>query len=481
MNQNYLSNKPILNLTEETDYIGILDKAKLISSFLKGSTSRIDEFKMYSLYGDWGSGKSTLMRYLEEDLNSEFNTFFFEAWEFENDKNLSFSLLEFLIYNEEKQLEFYNELIEPGKKIFKKGLMKSIKLKTPKFSGIEIEIDPNEIVNEFEKKDDESFLTSIKNFKNKFIEFENKITKSTKKFNIVFIDDLDRCEPEQVLNLISAIKLFFTLGQKTIFFCGIDKEAVEAAVKTKYNDVIKANEYLEKVFDISFSMPNLYNFQKLINNYFDETKYKLEPKDWAINDWIVLFLEELEFTNPRRIKKVLNKYEMLRSFIQVDNSKKILFPNIDLKTGEEKNLFETLLVLYLIILHEFYPNDFNDFLNFEKKKEKYTSNDNPTKEAFRDIVSKNSKNLDFKSIYFASRESNEIFKFNICISPLNVRSIHSTAITNKDNLRLITIKDKSIDYLFFKFIQQYDIKNNIGKNSSFATFESVKKLIKDFL
>ncbi|WP_152971434.1 P-loop NTPase fold protein [Lacinutrix algicola] len=37
---------------------------------------------MYSLYGEWGSGKSTLMKYLEKELKGDFNTFFFEAWEF---------------------------------------------------------------------------------------------------------------------------------------------------------------------------------------------------------------------------------------------------------------------------------------------------------------------------------------------------------------------------------------------------------------
>ena len=91
-----LANLPIANLTKENDYLGVLEKGNLISTFLKGNKERFEEIKMFSLYGEWGSGKSTLMKYLEKDLNNEFNTFFFEAWQFEKDENLALSLLEFM-------------------------------------------------------------------------------------------------------------------------------------------------------------------------------------------------------------------------------------------------------------------------------------------------------------------------------------------------------------------------------------------------
>lgn len=91
-----LSNLPIEDLTSETDYLGIIDKGDLIKTFLIGNKDQFNEIKMFSLYGEWGSGKSSLMKYIEKELKADFNTFFFEAWEYEKDENLAMSLLEYI-------------------------------------------------------------------------------------------------------------------------------------------------------------------------------------------------------------------------------------------------------------------------------------------------------------------------------------------------------------------------------------------------
>jgi hypothetical protein len=57
-----LSNLPIDDLTSETDYLGIIDKGDLIKTFLIGNKDQFHEIKMFSLYGEWGSGKSSLMK-----------------------------------------------------------------------------------------------------------------------------------------------------------------------------------------------------------------------------------------------------------------------------------------------------------------------------------------------------------------------------------------------------------------------------------
>lgn len=370
MTKNLLSNLPLLELNEETDYLEILSKGKLIKTFLEGSKENINDFRMFALYGDWGSGKSTLMKYLHSNLSQEFNTFFFEAWEFEKDENLAMSLLEFLKYEStDVSEELFANLLKYGGRLLR-GLAKSVKLNIPLYpNGPAIELDPKSFLEEFSANEELTFYKALKEFKIEFKRMEDFITKGDKpKFNIIFIDDLDRCEPQQVLNLISAIKLFFTYGEKTIFFCGVDKKAVEAAVTTKYGNLIKANQYLEKIFDISFSMPEHFNSLKLISFYFNTQIYTLEGESIEINKRIDDFFRKIEFTNPRRIKKVLNKFQILRDFIQMKINEDKCFPKIDLKTNIEYNFFETIFTLYLIILSEFYPSDFEGFLNFEIKK-----------------------------------------------------------------------------------------------------------------
>lgn len=419
-----LANLPIENLTKENDYLGVLEKGNLISTFLKGNKERYDEIKMFSLYGEWGSGKSSLMKYLEKDLNNEFNTFFFEAWQFEKDENLALSLLEFMnAKNIDNGEEFCKNLLKYGARILR-GLGKSVKFNIPLYpEGPSVDLDMSGFVDEFSKKEDVSFYKSLEKFKKEFVIFEDKLTaEKGQKYNIVFIDDLDRCEPEQVLNLLSAIKLFFTYGQRTIFFCGIDKVAVNQAVKTKYGKVIKANEYLEKIFDISFSMPEHNNLLKLIDNYFGTTTYTIGVNKQSINIWISDFFEKINFTNPRRVKKVLNKLNIVREF------KKLLedeFPNIDMNDDKESSYFETTLVLYLIILLEFYPDLFNKFLDFDYLKNLYSKGyDDPTrfdnlKQYFLKVSSNDCLNLiedKFKNINQGMLTSEKI-KFYLCFGP----------------------------------------------------------------
>jgi hypothetical protein len=365
-----LSNLPIKDLTSETDYLGIIDKGDLIKAFLIGNKDQFNEIKMFSLYGEWGSGKSSLMKYLEKELNADFNTFFFEAWEFEKDENLAMSLLEYITSkNTDITEQLCSDILKYGGRILR-GLGKSVKLNIPLYQGGPgIELNPSAFVEEISKNEELTFYKALENFKKEFRTLEDDITKGDKpKYNIVFIDDLDRCEPEQVLNLLSAIKLFFTYGEKTIFFCGIDKKAVEQAVKTKYGEIVKANEYLEKIFDISFSMPEHDDVLKLVSTYFDNREIKLGKFGGKLNEKIADFFKELNFTNPRRLKKVLNKYLILSNFkIILKDNKKDAVPNI--YVGEDGNFFETILTLYFLCLFEFDKDTFEIFNDINLKKQ----------------------------------------------------------------------------------------------------------------
>ncbi|WP_055435946.1 P-loop NTPase fold protein [Lacinutrix algicola] len=257
--------------------------------------------------------------------------------------------------------EAFGEIIKIASMLFR-GFSRSVRISMPGLS-----IDGNKIVESLEDEPDATFLELKNSFKTEFIRWEdNKTPSKQKSFNIVFIDDLDRCEPENVLNLLSALKLFFTYGKKTIFFCGIDKKAVKEAVKTKYGEVVKANEYLEKIFDISFTMPEYKNILKLVDQYFD--KREDDAIKGSISENISFFFEAIKFTNPRRVKKVLNKLQLLRSVINNNlnhgGNKNITNIYSD-KTG---NYLETILTIYLIILHEFHPTSYEKVFDIKAKE-----------------------------------------------------------------------------------------------------------------
>lgn len=448
-----LPNLPIEKLTKENDYIGIIEKGDLIKSVLLNNKSEFSEIKVFSIYGEWGSGKSTLMKYLEKELKGSFNTFFFEAWEYESDKNLANSLLEYLSKESDSSIDGF---LKNGKTLME-GFAKSITLKTP-FANF----NAKELITAVEDKEN-TFYEVKKRFENDFIKWENQITTEDKSpdYNIVFIDDLDRCEPESVLNLLSAIKLFFTFGKKTIFFCGIDKKAVNAAVKNKYGETIKANEYLEKVFDVSFTMTQNPDISKLVNFYFDEVYSN--NKGIAINlaEKITDFFKRLHFTNPRRIKKTLNKYLIIKNLVDSNEAESLKLPNV--VTKNQGTLFEMYLTLYLLILKEFEPNNFDAVFNLSIKRHNYTEglkkryiNETDHKNAHGNIIYFFKEELFFVKIKEFPRKNNgelekeALFSY---FSPVNVEHIERSVFYSKDDfIKGFNVLDKKIEYHFMIFL-----------------------------
>ena len=211
----------------------------------------------------------------------------------------------------------------------------------------------NTFLNSF-VKDNFSFIEEREKFEENFVKLENEIlaNESKKKKIIIFIDELDRCEPENILNLLTALKHFFSNGNKTFFFCGIDKDAVTKAVRHKYQDIVKSEEYLEKIFDISFNMPIQFDLKKLLNCYFLKGHVGIIEK----------YLKSINFTNPRHLKKVLNKLLVLQ-FIQ---DKGIDFEELIPKM-QNGNTLNGIFVLHFIILFEFYKDIFFELKDLDKR------------------------------------------------------------------------------------------------------------------
>ena len=86
---------------------------------------------------------------------------------------------------------------------------------------------------------------------------------------VVLIDDLDRCSPERIIDNLEAIKLFLNV-EKTAFVIGADPRIVRHAIETRYkpseiqeqNDQEEAGhrlvlDYLEKLIQIPYHLPRL--------------------------------------------------------------------------------------------------------------------------------------------------------------------------------------------------------------------------------
>jgi hypothetical protein len=84
---------------------------------------------------------------------------------------------------------------------------------------------------------------------------------------VVLVDDLDRCAPERIIENLEAVKLFLSVEQ-TAFVIGADRRIVEHAIRSRYAERAseRANEeetqrlikdYLEKLVQVPYSLPRL--------------------------------------------------------------------------------------------------------------------------------------------------------------------------------------------------------------------------------
>jgi len=298
----------------------------------------------------------------------------FETWKYEKDDNLAFSLLEFILSNISKitgsKEEMKNILKNKTWNILK-NFSKGISIKIPFFNFMDIDFD------KMYEENEKSLYTITEEFIKGFQgEIDNIIGKEKNKKILAMIDDLDRCEDENIINLLSALKLMFSV-KNIVFICGIDKGAVIQTLLRKYRNKEKSEEYLEKIFPISFNVPKtteLNLFQKDEDENLKSIKQRI--------------IEVTRTTNPRKINKANNKYEFLKEIIpkkniieeikrelieanenefHISNFTKTLYDNKEWEKIEK--YFDKIINLYLffnVILFEFYK--INDNPIFTKGK-----------------------------------------------------------------------------------------------------------------
>ena len=148
-------------------------------------------------------------------------------------------------------------------------------------------------------------VVSLEQFQDRFRELLKRFGVGTKRKLYVFIDDLDRCLPEEAVAALEAVKLFLNM-EGCVFVLGMDREVVEQGIRVRYKELGPATsfdprEYLDKIVQIPFSLPPLGADQ--ISNYLRHlSEQDGQQAAVACNDLI----RAAAPANPRTLKRVLN-------------------------------------------------------------------------------------------------------------------------------------------------------------------------------
>lgn len=246
------------------------------------------------VYGDWGSGKSSLMHMCIKKLEQEKKTkcLIFNGWLFESYSDAKSALLNSILDAIDEEMK----LTDKGKKIIS-GLYKSVdklqlaqkavkfganwllsggvgalmgltteavismvQTRVPELAGkIDPSSDKSSILQAVKDElNDKSLRDDIRKFQKKFAELltECKIDRLA-----IFIDELDRCREDTILDTLEAMKLFMFTG-KVAFVIGADERHISYAVKSKFKDIEGiqidiGKEYLEKLVQYPIHIPRM--------------------------------------------------------------------------------------------------------------------------------------------------------------------------------------------------------------------------------
>jgi tRNA A-37 threonylcarbamoyl transferase component Bud32 len=153
----------------------------------------------------------------------------------------------------------------------------------------------------YRSMDFEKHVGVMERFREQFHRMVGSLPSSSARV-VVFIDDLDRCEPDKALQLLDVIKIFLD-APRCVFVLGLDLGVIQKALERKYpQDEAAQREYLSKIIQLPFHLPPPTKAD--LATYLDQLDVRFPDQRCG-----EVFLGAVA-QNPREIKRLINTYSL---------------------------------------------------------------------------------------------------------------------------------------------------------------------------
>lgn len=280
-----------------------------------------------AIYGDWGSGKTSAMKWLEARLKDwnehvagdkadgahpvRLIPVWFYPWKYQEREDVWRGLVAEVILATIRRNQAVEKAREQAKglEFLGRGLMRLV-------SGVKLQLGAgnNKVTLDLKDvfKDDATETRPEADYLNEFESaFEGWLTANLgdKERMVVFIDDLDRCLPQVALQVLEALKLYLNLP-RLVFVAGVDRTVINQLVQRHYHalglDEEKSGDYLGKMFQVEVTVaPSDSEAGKYLDGVLAGNETWEELEEWQ-RDIFRGVICNLVRRSPREIKRVVN-------------------------------------------------------------------------------------------------------------------------------------------------------------------------------
>lgn len=294
---------PLIDLQNE--HLGLAEYAEALADFI----STCETPMTISLQGDWGTGKTTLMKFIErhlknkeENAGGQFRCLTFNTWQYSQlnlQNDLELILLSMFAEKLGAEPDLKQMILSFGKKIiptlasFAGGAL--LKEGAEKFREV---LEENE---DYGKK-----IVTIKEGLEKTV--KNIVEGNGGMRVVVFVDDLDRLVPLRAVEVLECLKLFLDIPG-CVFVLAVDYHVVMEGFSKKFEipEVrLNGKSFFDKIIQLPFNMPVAsYHTEKLIKNLLE--RMGVSPSDPLQEAERYTELAESSVgCNPRTLKRLFN-------------------------------------------------------------------------------------------------------------------------------------------------------------------------------
>ncbi|WP_335560630.1 KAP family P-loop NTPase fold protein [Neobacillus vireti] len=323
LNSKFLSDDPISSLDEDK-----LERRKFAESLVKSILMSNGKL-VIGIYGPWGSGKSSFFTMMGKYFPDEKSLIHFTPWYFgENNHAIIPKFLDLLADSIKESQDFNVELEKEIKKY--SSFFRSIQVRPPGLIMSAGELFRGIFPEEQSVYDTKTAIT--------------KMLKESNKNIVVFIDDLDRLDTEEIAIVFKLVRLVCDFPKIT-YILALDEEVVSFSLGQMYGksdspDSTRESgrEYLEKFIQVPLYLPS--PDDNILEDYFYKQVEKILVENNIKSEFIVrnykgvypvIHFSSYRFS-IRNIKRYLNLVQLfipiLKNEVFVDDLLYLLFIKI---------------------------------------------------------------------------------------------------------------------------------------------------------